>query len=302
MAWKKPSWVQKAQTATSNAVKPVAQAVQKAIPAPPPAPKVIQNIQKAADKVGNVVKPAAQAVAKEVGYVVNPIAGEVALRAKEIARNPDVVKAGNAIANNVINPITTSAPVKAVQQAAQQAADTTKQAPAKALQAIQSAVKPPTAPLKSENNGIQEVMPYFTKILPNAVGDVVKGTGRATAGVLTADADKIASGAGMVGRGAWNAAKNGVMGALPFFNAATTTTEPTMGGGRSGGAATTAIPTGEDTDDVMPTPPPPPPKSDGRPIPPTPLSTNTGSYLTDQRPKSKLASVKMPKKYKARKK
>jgi len=297
MAWKKPNWVQKAQTATSNAVKPVAQTVQKAIPAPPPAPKVIQNIQKAADKVGNVIKPAAQAVAKEAGYVVNPIAGEVAFRAKELARNPDVVKAGNAIANNVINPITTSAPVKAVQQAAQQA-------PAKALQAVQKVaqnIPNPTAPLKSENNGIQEVMPYFTKILPNAIGDTVRGTGRAALGVLTGDTDKIASGAGMVGRGTWSAAKNGVMGALPFFNAATTTTEPTMGGGRSGGAAVDAIPTGEDTDEPAPSGLPPskggigaPKQPDGRPIPP--VVTSGGSYLTGQPPKSKLSSVKMPKK------
>lgn len=267
MAWKKPKWVQNVQKAADNAVKPITtsapvKAIQKAV-TPPPAPKVIQNIQKAADRV--------------------------------------------------INPITTSAPVKAVQQAAQQAVNTTQQAvaqaPAKALQAVQNVaqnIPSPTAPLKSENNGIQEVMPYFTKILPNAVGDVVRGTGRATAGVLTADADKITSGAGMVGRGAWSAAKNGVIGALPFFNAATTTTEPTMGGGRSGGAATTAIPVGEeDTDDVLP----PgakgnskigvPREPESSPIPPTPV---VGGYLTGQLPKRKLSSVKMPKRYKARKK
>lgn len=218
--WKKPSWVQKAQTATSNAVKPVVQAV-----TPPPAPKVMQNIQKAADKVGNAVQ----------------------------------------------------------------------QAPGKALQAVQKAVQ--NVPLKSENNGIQEVMPYFTKIIPNAVGDAVRGTGRATLGVLTGDTDKIASGAGMVGRSMLDTVKHTAMGALPFMKSATTTTEPTMGGGRSGGAAVAATPTGEDTDDVLP----PgasgnstigvPKEPDTRPIPPVPVY---GSYLTGQQAKPKVASMKMP--------
>lgn len=227
MAWKKPKWVQKAQTAASNVAKPVVQAV-----TPPPAPKIMQNIQKAADKVGNAVQ----------------------------------------------------------------------QAPGKALQAVQKAAQNlpnPTAPLKSENTNF-EFMPYFTKIVPNAVGDTIRGTGRAALGVLTGDTDKIASGAGMVGRGVLDTVKHGAMGALPFVKGATTTTEPTMGGGRSGGAATTAIPVGEeDTDDVLP----PgaqgnskigvPKQPDGSPIPPTPV---VGSYLTGQPPKSKLSSVKMPKK------
>ena len=149
-------------------------------------------------------------------------------------------------------------------------------------------------------------MPYVFKKIPDAIGDVVKGTGRATAGVLTADADKITSGAGMVGRGAWDALRHTGMGIAPFLNRATTTTEPTMGGGRSGGAATTAIPAGEeDTDDVLP----PgakgnskigvPREPESSPIPPTPV---VGGYLTGQTPKSKLSSVKMPKRYKARKK
>lgn len=265
MAWKKPKWVQKAQTAASNVAKPVVQAV-----TPPPAPKVMQNIQKAADKVGNVIKPAAQAVAKEAGYVVNPIAGEVAFRAKELAKNPDVVKAGNAIANKVINPITTSAPVKAIQQSAQQA-------PAKAIQAIQNAVQRPS----NENTNF-EFMPYFTKKLPDAVGDVVRGTGRALINApkaMIGDTKDFVSGAEMVGRGAWDALKHTGMGIAPFLNRATTTTEPTMGGGRS------AVRAGEEGGDGLPTYSPTP---DGKPIPPTPLSTNTGSYLTGQQAKLKM--------------
>jgi len=230
MAWKKPKWVQKAQTAASNVAKPVVQAV-----TPPPAPKVMQNIQKAADKVGNAVQ----------------------------------------------------------------------QAPGKALQAVQKAAQNlpnPTAPLKSENTNF-EFMPYFTKKLPDAVGDVVRGTGRALINApkaMIGDTKDFVSGAEMVGRGAWDALKHTGMGIAPFLNRATTTTEPTMGGGRSGGAATTAIPVGEeDTDDVLP----PgaqgnskigvPKQPDGSPIPPTPV---VGSYLTGQPPKSKLSSVKMPKK------
>ena len=242
-------------------------------------------------------------------------------------KKPKWVQQAQKAAENVVKPITTAAPVKQVQATAQKAANTVAkpvqqatqavqktvtQAPAQALQAIQKAAQNlpnPTAPLKSENTNF-EFMPYFTKILPNAIGDTVRGTGRAALGVLTADADKIASGAKMVGSGAWDATKHGVMGALPFFNSATTTTEPTMGGGRSGGSAVRATPTGEDTDEPYPggkrgpndqapgkisLPPAP---TDGKPIPP--VVTSGGSYLTGQQNKSKLASMKLPKKIRRR--
>ena len=107
-------------------------------------PKWVQNVQKAAD---NVVKPiTTSAPVKAIQQAVTPPPA------------PKVIQNIQKAADKVINPITTSAPVKAVQQAAQQAADTVQQAPAKALQAIQSAVKPPTAPLKSENTNF-EFMP-----------------------------------------------------------------------------------------------------------------------------------------------
>lgn len=239
MAWKKPKWVQNIQKAADNVVKPVTtaapiKAIQQAAAAA--AKPAQQAVQKAADKVGDVVRPAAQNVAKEVGYVVNPIAGEVAMRAKQIANDPNVKKAGDAIVDKVINPITTSAPVKAVQQAAQQAANTAPQAiaeaPARAIQSIQRIAR--DTPARSAGT-TGEVLPYLTKIVPDAVGDVVRGTGRTAAGILTGNTDKITSGAGMVGRGAWDTVKHGVMGALPFFNAATRNTDGTMGGGRSAG-------------------------------------------------------------------
>lgn len=293
MAWKKPKWVQQAQKAAENVVKPITTA----------AP--VKQVQATAQKAANTV-------AKEVGHVVNPVAGEIALRAKNLANSEAVKKAGNAVGEglrdfdkSVVQPVATSNAMKAIQGKAQQGADYLNKEVSTAINAI-----PKTAPLKSENTNF-EPMPYFTKILPNAIGDTVRGTGRAALGVLTADADKIASGAKMVGSGAWNATKHGVMGALPFFNSATTTTEPTMGGGRSGGSAVAEIPKpGEDTDDVMPSGKPgrndqapskisvPPVPNDGRPIPP--VVTSGGSYLTGQQNKSKLASMKLPKKIRRR--
>lgn len=309
MAWKKPKWVQNIQKAADNVVKPVTtaapiKAIQQAAAAA--AKPAQQAVQKAADKVGDVVRPAAQNVAKEVGYVVNPIAGEVAMRAKQIANDPNVKKAGDAIVDKVINPITTSAPVKAVQQAAQQAADTTKQAvaeaPAKAIQSIQRIARD-TPARSADTTG--EFMPYFTKKLPDSLGDVFYGTGRTAAGLITANPDKITSGAGMVGRGAWDTVKHGAMGVFPFLNAATQNTDGTMGGGRSGGAALSEIPRpAEDTDDSIYDDGSPdksgigvPRKPEQPPIPPTPV---VGSYLTGQPTKSKLASIKMPKRFKAR--
>jgi len=74
MVWKKPKWVQKAQKAIT----------------PPPAPRVIQNIQKATQKAVNKVGDGLQEINKKV-----------------------------------IQPVTTSAPIKAIQAAAQKAVDTT---------------------------------------------------------------------------------------------------------------------------------------------------------------------------------
>lgn len=236
MARKKPSWLQKAQTATSNVVKPVVQAV-----TPPPAPKVMQNIQKAASTVAKPVQQAAQAVQKAA-----------------------------------------VAPVKAVTQAVTQA-------PAKALQAVQKVaqnIPNPTAPLKSENTNF-EFMPYVFKKLPDAIGDVVKGTGRAVFNApkaMTGDTKDFVSGAEMVGRGTWDALKHAGIGILPFLNSAGRNTDPNMGGGRSGGASITPLPNAQPEED---TPLPP-----GPVIPPTPV---TGGYLTGQQPKAKVSALQMPK-------
>lgn len=181
-----------------------------------PKPKNAQTaIQKAADKVGDVIRPAAQTVAKEVGYVVNPIAGEVAMRANQIANDPNVKKAGDAIVDKVINPITTSAPVKAVQQAAQQAANTAPQAiaeaPARAIQSIQRIAR--DTPAKSADNNF-EFLPYWWKKAPDAIGEIVRGN---------------------FGKGFSDLGEHTAAGLAPFLNALTRNTDGTMGGGRSAG-------------------------------------------------------------------
>jgi len=259
MAWKKPKFVQQIQNKAQSAANTVAAA-------PPKILQATQNaVQKAGNAVGNVVRPAAQAVAKEVGHVVNPIAGEVALRAKNLVNSKDVKIASNQI-GDAIRSIPNPMPLKVPQA-------------------------------NASDNGLKEIAPFFTKIVPNAIGDVAKGTARVGEGLVTFNGDKIASGAGMVGRGTVNPIKHGIMGALPFLNAATRNTEPTMGGGRSGGAATSAIPVpAEDTDDI---PPPgaqgnskigvPRKPNDGTPIPPVPT---VGSYLKS-RPMPAKKGVKL---------
>ena len=92
MAWKKPKWVSNVQKGAQN----VANAV---VPNKPPVLQQIQNVaQKAANAVGDVVRPAAQTVAKEVGSIVNPVVGEIALRGKQLAKDPTINKIGDAIA------------------------------------------------------------------------------------------------------------------------------------------------------------------------------------------------------------
>jgi hypothetical protein len=311
MAWKKPKWFQQVQKAADNVVKPITtsapvkqiQAVaQKAInPITTSAP--VKQVQAAAQNAANTV-------AKEVGHVVNPIAGEIALRAKNLANSEAVKKASDAVGDglrdfdkNVVQPVATSNAMKAIQGKAQQGADYLN----KEVSTVTKGISNTNLSQKSEgNSGVTgEFMPYVTKIIPNAVGDVVRGTGRTAAGILTADADKITSGAGMVGRGVWNPVKHGVMGALPFINSATQDTEGTMGGGRSGGAALREIPRpAEDTDDRIEGYTGPdesgigvPQKPNETPIPPTPTS---GSYLTGRQNKSRFASMKLPKKIRRR--
>jgi hypothetical protein len=104
MRWKKPKWVSKVQKGAQNVAKAVVPTSK------PPILQQIQNVaqkaadtvghaaKKAGDAVGDAVRPAAQTVAKEVGHVVNPIAGEIALRGKQLAENPTLNKIGDAIA------------------------------------------------------------------------------------------------------------------------------------------------------------------------------------------------------------
>jgi len=97
MAWKKPKWVSNVQKGAQNVAKAI-------VPNKPPVLQQIQNVaQKAANAVGDVVRPAAQTVAKEVGSIVNPVVGEIALRGKQLAKDPTINKIGDAIAGEVSN-------------------------------------------------------------------------------------------------------------------------------------------------------------------------------------------------------
>lgn len=283
MGWKKPSWVQKVQTAASKAVEPVAKPIVRAgdaiakatgldkvnIPSPPPVAKALQNVQtavqKGADKVGDVVRPAAQAVAKEVGYAVNPIIGEVGLRAKQIAEDPNVKKVSDKIGD-----------------------------------AIREIPKPNIAPLKSQSSGGQ--------FLPG-----LQQAGRGVVSAIEGVGDIIASpsdgnfmkGVYKIGDGFMDVvepAGKSILGLMPRRGGRTD--EEGGGGGRSGGAAVREIPRAEeDTDDIPPAGAKSnstigvPDKPPDRPLPPVEV---IGSYLTGQQARPKIAAMKMPKRFKAR--
>jgi hypothetical protein len=210
--WKKPSWVQNVQKAADNAVKPITtaapvKAVQKAAekvvqavtPPPMPKPPVLQKIQtvaqkaadnvgqglkdaakdtgaalqKAGDAVGDVVRPAAQSIAKEAGYVVNPILGEIKYRADNAGKNETIQRIGDK---------------------------------------LKGAVNQPQANAGGNDNF--EFLPFFTKKLPDAAGDVIGGVGRTAAGILTGNSGKIESGLKRTGSGVVDAAKHTGLGTL----------------------------------------------------------------------------------------
>jgi len=223
--WKKPKWLKKAQTAASNVVKPIttsapikniqraaqsaANTVKREVINPVTTSKPIKQIQRAAQNTANTV-------AKEVGHVVNPVAGEIAMRAKDLANSKAVKQAGDAIGDglrsfdkNVIQPVSTSKTMKTIQGKAQQAADyvgdEVRNIPGSLKNMAQASQDP-------EKKG--SFLPFFTKIIPDAAGDVVGGLGRTAAGLITADGDKMASGLKRMGSGTWDAVKHTGLGTL----------------------------------------------------------------------------------------
>ena len=214
MRWKKPKWVQNIQKKADDIVKPITtstpvkavqraatntfvkpiQQIAKKLPPPPPKPKVVQQVQKAAqktadkvgqgakdvakqtgqainkaaDKVGDVVRPAAQSVAKEVGHMVNPAIGEVALRGKQLAQSsaPVLKRIGDKLGD------AGREASEGLKRAGQQAAD-----------------------------GGGQLLPYFTKLLPDTLSDTAKGLYRTGKGLVTLDGDEIVSGIKRTGRG-----------------------------------------------------------------------------------------------------
>lgn len=193
----KPKVVQQVQKAAQKTADKVGQGAKDV------AKQTGQAINKAADKVGDVVRPAAQSVAKEVGHMVNPAIGEVALRGKQIAKasTPVLKRIGDKLGD------AGREASEGLKRAGQQAADSGGQ-----------------------------FLPYFTKIMPDAVGDVVGGVGRTAKGLLTADGEDIMSGIKRTGSGVVDALKHTGLGGLEllsrgFSKGPGDTIDPTRAGG-----------------------------------------------------------------------
>ena len=227
MRWKKPKWVQNVQKAADNVVKPITtaapvKAVQKAAekvvqavtPPPMPKPPVLERIQtvaqkaadnvgqglkdaakdtgtavqKAADKVADVVRPAAQTVAKEVGYAVNPVLGEIKYRVDNAGKNETIQRIGD-----------------------------------KLKQGVRSATDINTRQVNAGGNDNFEFLPYFTNKMPRAIIDMGGGLFNTTAGIVTADGQRVLSGLKRTGSGVVDAAKHTGLGTLEVIG---------LGGGR----------------------------------------------------------------------
>ena len=248
--WKKPKWVQNIQKKADNIVKPITtsapvktvqraatntfvkpiQKIAKKLPPPPPKPRIVQQVQKAAqktadkvgqgakdvakqtgqavtkaaDKVGDVVRPAAQSVAKEVGHMVNPAIGEVALRGKQIAKaSTPVLKrigdklgdAGRAVGDALLGGYTAVNPMRTGSQGFSLTGD-----------------------VPTEQTKRSQFLPFFTKILPDAIGDTAKGVLRTGKGLLTADGGEIVSGIKRTGRGLGDTLKHTGLGTLEVLS------------------------------------------------------------------------------------
>lgn len=178
-------------------------------------PAVLQKIQNVAKNTGDAIGDAGRAVAKEVGHVVNPVAGEIAMRAKDLANSKAVKQAGDAIGDglrsfdkNVIQPVSTSKTMKNIQGKAQQAADSVGQTARNVGDNIGDGIRELPSQLKKASQqagggGLKLPLPYFTKILPDAVGDIARGTGRVLLSPFRGNfKNDLSSGIGMIGRGA----------------------------------------------------------------------------------------------------
>lgn len=188
MAWKKPSWVSNIQKKADDAVKPITtaapvKAVQKAAekvvqavtPPPMPKPPVLQKIQTVAQKAADNVGQGLKDAAKDTGAALQKAADKV---------------------GDVVRP------------AAQQSGA--------ALDRIGDKLKGAVNQTQANAGGNDnfEFLPFFTKKLPDAAGDVIGGVGRTAAGILTGNSGKIESGLKRVGSGVVDAAKHTGLGTL----------------------------------------------------------------------------------------
>jgi hypothetical protein len=190
------------------------QIVKPATPASKPAPKKKGLLDSLGDNLRSagraIDKAVTQPIAKEIKHIVQPVAGEVAMRAKDLANSKAVKQAGDAIGDglrsfdkNVIQPVSTSKALKTIQGKAQQAADyvgdEVRNIPGSLKNMAQASQDP-------ERRG--SFLPLFTKKIPDAVGDVIRGTARMGEGLVTADGGQIMSGLKTLGRGTWDGVKH----------------------------------------------------------------------------------------------
>jgi hypothetical protein len=195
----KPKVVQQVQKAAQKTADKVGQGAKDV------AKQTGQAVTKAADKVGDVVRPAAQSVAKEVGHMVNPAIGEVALRGKQIAKaSTPVLKrigdklgdAGRAVGDTILDGYTRLNPMPS---------------PSSGGFSL-TGEGPVEQPKRSQ------FLPFFTRILPDAIGDTAKGVLRTGEGILTGDGGQIISGLKRTGRGLGDTLKHTGLGTLEVLS------------------------------------------------------------------------------------
>jgi len=194
----KPKVVQQVQKAAQKTADKVGQGAKNV------AKQTGQAVTKAADKVGDVVRPAAQSVAKEVGHMVNPAIGEVALRGKQIAKasTPVLRRIGDklgdakqAVGDALLGGYTTVNPMRTGSQGFSLTGD-----------------------VPTEQTKRSQFLPFFTKILPDAIGDTAKGVLRTGEGILTGDGGQIISGLKRTGRGLGDTLKHTGLGTLEVLS------------------------------------------------------------------------------------
>jgi hypothetical protein len=195
-----------------------------------PKPKVVQQVQKAAqktaDKAGTAIKNEVKSAGDAIGNAGRAVVKGVENSAKDIGQSIQQSAVGQAInkaADKVGDVVRPAAPV--LQRIGDKLGDAGREASEGLKRAGQQA---------ADSGG--QFLPYFTKIMPDAVGDVVGGVGRTAKGLLTADGGDIMSGIKRTGSGVVDALKHTGLGGLEllsrgFSKGPGDTIDPTRAGG-----------------------------------------------------------------------